>query len=445
VYPQIDDEIKIDIQDKDLRIDTFRASGAGGQHVNMTDSAVRITHFPTGIVVQCQNERSQHKNRDSAFKQLRARMYEFELEKKRVESRKTEDAKLEINFGSQIRNYVLAPYQLVKDLRSKLALGNPDRVLDGDLEPLMHAYWYGGKPVRSRATIRTTRSSERPARRRVDPRRPPGGVPHRDRVRAGRKCTGRGSGSANLRCEGPASDQSLIVHVDSIAMARELASEWPDAAELLAQRYWPGPLTLVLPKRSMIPDIVTAGLATVGLRVPAHPLALELIRAAGVPIAAPSANRFTELSPTTAGHVPEALADYTLDGGPAKVGIESTVLSLVSGAVLLRPGVIPVTEIESIIGPVRIASEAGAGAHESPGMHERHYRPRTPLYLGAPPKTGRGLVLEMPADPREFAAVLYERLHRADTEDWDWIAISMPPDTPEWAGVRDRLSRAAER
>ena len=101
---------------EDLRIDTFRASGAGGQHVNMTDSAVRITHFPTGIVVQCQNERSQHKNRASAMKQLRARLYEFELEKKRVETRKTEDSKLEINFGSQIRSYVLAPYRLVKDL-----------------------------------------------------------------------------------------------------------------------------------------------------------------------------------------------------------------------------------------------------------------------------------------------------------------------------------------
>ncbi|HEX3877205.1 MAG TPA: peptide chain release factor 2 [Bryobacteraceae bacterium] len=140
VYPQIDDEIKIDIKQEDLRIDTFRASGAGGQHVNMTDSAVRITHFPTGIVVQCQNERSQHKNRDSAFKQLRARMYEFELDKKRVEARKTEDAKLEINFGSQIRNYVLAPYRLVKDLRSKLALGDVDRVIEGDLDPLIHAF-----------------------------------------------------------------------------------------------------------------------------------------------------------------------------------------------------------------------------------------------------------------------------------------------------------------
>ena len=140
VYPQVDDEIKIDIQDKDLRIDTFRASGAGGQHVNMTDSAVRITHFPTNIVVQSQNERSQHKNRDTAMKQLRARLYEYELDKKRAETRKTEDSKLEINFGSQIRNYVLAPYRLVKDLRSKLALGDVDRVLEGDLDPLIHSY-----------------------------------------------------------------------------------------------------------------------------------------------------------------------------------------------------------------------------------------------------------------------------------------------------------------
>jgi peptide chain release factor 2 len=140
VYPQIDDEIKIEVRMEDVRIDTFRASGAGGQHVNMTDSAVRMTHIPTGIVVQCQNERSQHKNRDTALKQLKARLYERELEKKREETRKTEDSKLEINFGSQIRNYVLAPYRLVKDLRSKLSLGDVDRVLDGELEPLMHAY-----------------------------------------------------------------------------------------------------------------------------------------------------------------------------------------------------------------------------------------------------------------------------------------------------------------
>ncbi len=140
VYPQVDDEIKIDIRQDDLRIDTFRSSGAGGQHVNMTDSAVRITHFPTGIVVQCQNERSQHKNRDSAMKQLKARLYELELEKKRAEARKTEDTKLDINFGSQIRSYVLAPYRMIKDHRTRLAIGDVDRVLEGDLDPLIHAY-----------------------------------------------------------------------------------------------------------------------------------------------------------------------------------------------------------------------------------------------------------------------------------------------------------------
>ena len=140
VFPQIDDEIRIDIKLEDLRIDTFRAGGAGGQHVNMTDSAVRITHFPTNIVVQCQNERSQHKNRDSAMKQLRARLYEFELEKKREETRKTEASKLEINFGSQIRSYVLAPYRMIKDHRTKLSIGDVDKVLDGDLDELQHAF-----------------------------------------------------------------------------------------------------------------------------------------------------------------------------------------------------------------------------------------------------------------------------------------------------------------
>jgi len=140
VYPQVDDEIVIDINLDDLRIDTFRSSGAGGQHVNMTDSAVRITHIPTKTVVQCQNERSQHKNRESAMKQLRAKLYELELEKKREATRKTEDSKLEASFGSQIRNYVLAPYRLVKDLRSKLAMGDVDRVLEGDLDGMIHAY-----------------------------------------------------------------------------------------------------------------------------------------------------------------------------------------------------------------------------------------------------------------------------------------------------------------
>ena len=140
VYPQIEDDINIDIKTEDLRVDVFRASGAGGQHVNRTESAVRMTHIPTGIVVQCQNERSQHKNRASAIKQLRARLYEHEMAKKQVEQDKLEDAKLDINFGSQIRSYVLAPYRMIKDHRTKLSIGDVDRVLDGDMDRLMHAF-----------------------------------------------------------------------------------------------------------------------------------------------------------------------------------------------------------------------------------------------------------------------------------------------------------------
>jgi peptide chain release factor 2 len=140
VYPQIDEEIKIDIRPEDLRVDTFRASGAGGQHVNRTDSAIRMTHLPTGLVVQCQSERSQHKNRSTAMKQMRAKLYEFEMDKKRAADQKVEDTKLGINFGSQIRSYVLAPYRLIKDHRTKLAVGDVDRVLDGDIEPFIHAY-----------------------------------------------------------------------------------------------------------------------------------------------------------------------------------------------------------------------------------------------------------------------------------------------------------------
>ena len=242
----------------------------------------------------------------------------------------------------------------------------------------------------------------------------------------------------------------LIVHVDSVEMARRYVTVWTAAAETLARRYWPGPLSLVLPKRPEIPDVVTAGLATVGIRVPAHPLALELIRQAGVPIAAPSANRFTELSPTAASHVPEALADYVLDGGPARVGIESTVLSLAGRPELLRPGVIPLPEIESLIGAVAIRAAPAEAAHPSPGMHPRHYQPLTPLYLvapGAPAPPGRGrrlrLGVEMPRDPLAYAAALYETLHRLDHDGLDWIAVERPPEAPEWAGVLDRLRRAA--
>lgn len=140
VSPEIDENIEVDVQDKDLRVDTYRATGAGGQHINTTDSAVRITHMPTGIVVQCQNQRSQHQNRAVAMQVLRSRLYEIELEKRKAETAVLEANKMDNSFGSQIRNYVLAPYRLVKDTRTKLENGNVDAVLDGDIDAFIKEY-----------------------------------------------------------------------------------------------------------------------------------------------------------------------------------------------------------------------------------------------------------------------------------------------------------------
>jgi L-threonylcarbamoyladenylate synthase len=239
----------------------------------------------------------------------------------------------------------------------------------------------------------------------------------------------------------------LIVHVSSIEMARTLTTEWNEVADRLAARYWPGPLTLVLPKQPQVPNLVTAGLPTVGVRMPAHPQALELIRLAGVPVAAPSANRFTQLSPTTAAHVVESFGGSVpvLDGGPCSVGIESTVVSLAAEPYsLLRPGMIPRHELEEIAGPLQLAGEQ-AGAHASPGLHERHYQPHTPLYVGEPPARGHGHILQMPARAAEYGAHLYEALHEADSSGYDWIALPEPPPGAEWDGIRDRLRRASVR
>lgn len=244
----------------------------------------------------------------------------------------------------------------------------------------------------------------------------------------------------------------LIVHVDSVEMARTLVTEWPPLAEELARKYWPGPLTLVLPKQPQIPDVVTAGLQTVGIRVPAHPIALELIRAAGVPLAAPSANKFTGVSPTTAEHVREAFRDAipVLDGGPCSVGIESTVVAIEGGVLTqLRPGMIALEALQGVV---------TGEAHPAPGMHHRHYSPRTQLFVVADPAqlpdAAGGYVwfarpaatkrdVKMPPDPDGYAAQLYAALHQLDHEALPWIAVEAPPETAEWSAIRDRLTRAA--
>jgi L-threonylcarbamoyladenylate synthase len=267
-----------------------------------------------------------------------------------------------------------------------------------------------------------------------------------------------------FEAKGRPATSPIIVHVSNMEMVREVAAEWPVVAQLLAQTFWPGPLTLVLKKQAAVPVNVTAGLETVGVRMPSHPVALALIEAAGIPIAAPSANRFTQLSPTTAEHARAGLGDrvdYILDGGACTVGIESTVLSLAEGVpVLLRPGGVSRQQIEAVIGPVTVQTEAGNEAHPSPGMHPRHYSPRTKLLLvrdGKVPREGPGAYLQwqwppkrevrevflMPVDAADYAAKLYSTLHELDSRGYDWIAVDTPDNTPEWEAIWDRLKRAA--
>ncbi len=276
----------------------------------------------------------------------------------------------------------------------------------------------------------------------------------------------------------------VIVHVCDEVAAAELVTRWPEAAERLARRFWPGPLTLVLPKHASVPDVVTAGRGTVALRVPAHRVAAELIGRAGVPIAAPSANRSQMISPTLAEHVARGLSgriEMILDGGATSVGIESTVVDL-SGEVprILRPGLVTREAIEGEVGRVEVwagaadaevamAAESGRGM-ASPGMMSRHYSPRARLEVAAGDGlervrryaregsrvgwvtfaeaevggAGDVLVVVMPGDARGYAARLYAELHGLDAAGVERIVVDAVPVGGEWEGVRDRLGRASE-
>ena len=263
-------------------------------------------------------------------------------------------------------------------------------------------------------------------------------------------------------------DHPVIIHFDSAEKAFTWAREVPAAARKLAQRFWPGPLTLILKRSALAKDFVTGGQDTVGLRVPSHPVAQELLREFSKGIAAPSANRFGLVSPTTAAHVREDLGkdvDLVLEGGPSEVGIESTILDLSGAApLLLRPGHISRNQLEEILGtPVR---EEVSDVPRHPGGLERHYAPRTPVRLVPAHALDREISelkervavlafsrpdervdywLRMPREPQAYAQRLYAALRELDTAGCERILVEAPPESPEWAAVRDRLTRACGR
>jgi L-threonylcarbamoyladenylate synthase len=276
--------------------------------------------------------------------------------------------------------------------------------------------------------------------------------------------------------KGRPANNPLIVHISGPEKATEVVAVWPELAARLAERFWPGPLTLVLPKHPDVPDVITAGGPTVAVRVPAHPVALALMRAAGTPLAAPSANRSTRLSPTRAEHVLRGLdgrIDLVLDAGPTAGGLESTVLDLTTVPPrLLRPGLVAPDAIEEVIGPItRAAAKATPAATPlpSPGMLARHYAPSVALecvsgdgrerveelrreglrigWLTFAAPTGRedaGVPTKiMPLDPAAYAARLYAALHELDAAGVDRIVVELPPDGDEWLAARDRLRRAS--
>ncbi|GGK99262.1 L-threonylcarbamoyladenylate synthase [Mangrovihabitans endophyticus] len=262
----------------------------------------------------------------------------------------------------------------------------------------------------------------------------------------------------------------LIVHVPSVAAARDLAAIWPAAADELAERFWPGPLTLVVRRSPGLNDVGRTPADTIAIRVPAHEVALQLLDACGLPLAAPSANRSEGISPTTARHVVQSLPEVplVLDGGPCAYGIESTVLDLTEAAPrLLRPGALSLRALRAVAGPITVpdTTVADGSQRPSPGMSRRHYAPRAKVELvdefpaaaaggvltyegheadAQSPRGGGPQVAEvLSADPREYAADLYAALHRLDDAGVDRILVRRPPDGEDWLAIRDRLGRAA--
>jgi L-threonylcarbamoyladenylate synthase len=270
----------------------------------------------------------------------------------------------------------------------------------------------------------------------------------------GADATNRDAVRRIFAAKGRPSVNPLICHVADEQTARRYAANWSSTASKLAQHFWPGPLTLVVPKTDAIVPEVTAGLETVGLRAPDHPLTLELLREFDGAIAGPSANQSSHISPTTAQHVRDELGDAVdliLDGGPCEVGIESTVLDL-SGTQpsILRPGAITQEQIEAIIGPVQVKTLFTEVRRPlvAPGQLSVHYAPRSPAFRFETSQRDRvpssAVVLELQDDTSEYARTFYARLRELDSCNPSAIYIEMPPYRPEWFAVRDRIFRASK-
>ena len=335
VMPEAE-EVELEIDPKDLRIDTFRSSGAGGQHINKTSSAIRVTHLPTGMVVECQDQRSQRENKDRALKVLRSRL----LQQKQDAYDEEYNACRQSQVGSGDRSEKIRTYNFPQD-----------RVTDHRMVALPTETVYGiAADARNGEAVKKI-----------------------------------------FEAKGRPQDNPLIVHICGMEMLNGIVSEVPERAKKLAAAFWPGPLTMVMPRGPEVSDVTCAGLDTVGVRMPSHPVVQQVIKASGVAFAAPSANLSGKPSPTNA---PDTLADMDgrlpliLDGGESNVGVESTVVAVTGEhPLLLRPGYVTKEQMEAVLGEEVLVSPAileklGDGeVARSPGMKYKHYAPKAQVTI----------------------------------------------------------------
>ena len=369
VLPEME-EVDVDLRPEDIEMQVYRSSGAGGQHVNKTSSAVRLIHKPTGIVVACQEERSQVQNRAKCMQMLASKLYEMERE--RVESAVTNERRAQVGTGmrnERIRTYNFPQNRVTDPARESAAVEQAADILrrGGLLAiPTETVYGLGADGLNADAVRHIFEAKGRPQ------------------------------------------DNPLILHIPDASWLARYCKDVPETAYRLAGRFWPGPLTMILPKADCVPLVTTGGLETVGMRCPDHAVTRAIIAAAGVPVAAPSANTSGRPSCTTAAHVREDMdgrIDGVVDGGPCRVGVESTIIDLTcTPPRLLRPGGLPLEELRAVLGEVAVDKAvtqlmAAGERPRAPGMKYRHYAPKAPVTVvtGSPRASARRLLAALGA------------------------------------------------